>query len=141
MRILIKFWFIIKIRKVSYIDVYATMADIIGTKRKCNEAPDSRSLLKLIEDDDKELRPNHILHHAVDWIMGNSGGAALRRGDYKWIPATEELFNVANDVGETKNLFQKRPDIVANYNETLNEFVTRIKLREERTQEGRLDIC
>ena len=25
------------------------MADIIGKKRKCNEAPDSRSLLKLIE--------------------------------------------------------------------------------------------
>ena len=49
MRILAKFWLIVKIQKVSYIDVYATMADIIGTKRKCNEAPDSRSLLKLIE--------------------------------------------------------------------------------------------
>jgi len=58
---------------VSYIDVYATLADVIGSEMACNEAPDSRSLVPVIEKDVKFLKPNLILHHAVDWIMGNSG--------------------------------------------------------------------
>ena len=103
---------------------------------KCNEAPDSRSLLPVIEGDG-EVHPPFILHHAVDWIQGNSGGAALRRGDYKWIPATNELFNLRVDIGETRNIFDKRQDIVQNYNASLHEIVERIRNREERTQEGK----
>lgn len=127
---------------VSYIDVYATLADVIGSELTCNEAPDSRSLLPVIEKDKPFLKPNYIVHHAVSWIMGNTGGAALRMGDYKWIPSTNELFNLKLDLGEKNNLFEKRQDIVQRYNETLVELVDRVATREERTELGkRADLC
>jgi len=34
---------------VSYVDVYRTLAEIIGAELPCNEAPDSRSILTLLD--------------------------------------------------------------------------------------------
>ena len=33
---------------VSYIDIYATLSEILKYKRNCNEAPDSKSLLPIL---------------------------------------------------------------------------------------------
>ena len=51
---------------VSYLDVYQTLADLIGTKTECNEAPDSRSLMTLLkgEEPSLKLRYSKIFTHA-----------------------------------------------------------------------------
>ena len=50
---------------VSYIDVFATLADLIRVKLKCNEAPDSRSLRKLFENKGFDEFKNPIIHHGL----------------------------------------------------------------------------
>ena len=51
---------------VSYLDVYETLADLIGTKTACNEAPDSRSLMTLLEgtEPSTKLKYSKIFTHA-----------------------------------------------------------------------------
>ena len=49
---------------VSYIDIYRTLAEIIGdTDLRCGEAPDSRSLVKVLNGTGKVSGP--IVHHSV----------------------------------------------------------------------------
>jgi arylsulfatase A len=36
---------------VSYVDVYRTLAELIGYTPKCNEGPDSRSLVQVLKGD------------------------------------------------------------------------------------------
>lgn len=50
---------------VSYIDVFATLADLIGVKLKCNEAPDSRSMRKLFENRGYNDFEMPIIHHGL----------------------------------------------------------------------------
>ena len=50
---------------VSYIDVFATLADLIGVKLECNEAPDSRSLTKLFENRGFNDFKMPIIHHGL----------------------------------------------------------------------------
>ena len=49
---------------VSYIDVFATFAEIIGSDLKCNEAPDSRSLVPLLTKKG-EFTGGPVVHHGL----------------------------------------------------------------------------
>ncbi|CAG5110143.1 Oidioi.mRNA.OKI2018_I69.chr2.g4575.t1.cds [Oikopleura dioica] len=129
---------------VSYLDVFGTLADIIGYERKCNEAPDSRSLVPLIEKGEKPF-PEEVIHHSVAHKI-SLGGVALRQGDWKWIPGTNELFHIGADRSEKRNKYEDRPALLLKpvkrqMNETLNEILAKIDEREALQNEGALEIC
>jgi arylsulfatase A len=115
-------------------DILRTLAEVLGAKLPDNAGEDSFSLLPLLRGKDQPIRP-----HAVSCAM--SGVPALRHGDWKLIaaasgsggftklppvdPATPVLlYNLAEDVGETKNLAAEQPERVAEMQTLLERLIT-----------------
>ena len=127
---------------VSLIDIYGTMADILGVERTCYEAPDSRSLWPLLSNQAQDVQGD-VIHHGM-----NGATVALRKGHYKWIPDNNELFNMHIDLEEKHNLVGKftktgylYTNLAVSMNETLNHMINKITEREIRTARGTLGIC
>ena len=126
----------------SLVDVYATLASIVGQVISADTAPDSLDMSNvLLGKTSKNLRSSTVLH--------GIGGLALRQGDWKYIPATEKvkpggmgsganaadprfaaanipeplLFNLATDPNETKNVFTSHPKKAAELEKELKAIV------------------
>ena len=126
----------------SLVDVYATLASIVGQVISADTAPDSLDMSNvLLGKTSKNLRSSSVLH--------GIGGLALRQGDWKYIPATEKvkpggmgsganaadprfaaanipeplLFNLATDPNETKNVFTSHPKKAAELEKELKAIV------------------
>lgn len=116
---------------VEQTDIFRTIADILSTKLPDNTGEDSFSLLPLLRGGDKPIREN-----AVSASIG--GVPAVRLGDWKYIPAPGsggwgkggdqsqpvQLYNLADDVGETKNLAAVMPEKVAEMKALLEKLIT-----------------
>ena len=94
---------------VSIMDIYATAAEILGLP-----APegDGISFLALLKDKDAIPARKYMVHHTY------SGDFALRNGNWKFIPKRSvkdgswsyELYDLSNDVNETRNLAGGMPE-------------------------------
>lgn len=120
-------------------DLLATTAAILGEELGEEEGPDSRNTLPImLDDEDTPPVRQYAVHHSL-W-----GNFAIRRGDWKMIPSrgsggftrpreivpqpgepTGQLYNLKHDPSETKNLWNQRPDIVAELQELLTDIQTR----------------
>jgi len=99
-------------------DIMATLADILGAKLPDNAGEDSFSFVPLLKGGDKPIRP-----HAVS--CAHNGVPGLRKGDWKFIAGTKpELYNLADDIGETKNLAAAKPELVAEMKALLEKLIT-----------------
>jgi arylsulfatase A-like enzyme len=99
-------------------DILATLADILGAKLPDNAGEDSFSFVPLLKGDDKPIR-----QHAVSCAA--AGTAGLRRGDWKYIASAKpELYNLADDIAETKNLAAEKPELAAEMKALLAKLVT-----------------
>ena len=107
------------------VDVYPTLLDISGTEPPANYNLDGVSLTPLLRDPDAALNRDAIYWHFPCYLQPYSKSqglwrttpaGAIRRGDWKLIEFFEdgqlELYNIAQDIGETRNLSQSRPDKV-----------------------------
>ncbi|QDT13033.1 sulfatase family protein [Planctomycetes bacterium K23_9] len=115
-------------------DFFATFAEILGADDAIPDdaAEDSFSFYSCLTGNDKPTRP-FTIHHSI------SGKFAIRKGDWKLILATDggggwktlanakapstpakmvQLYNLAVDPGETKNLEETHPDKIV---ELVNE--------------------
>jgi arylsulfatase A len=99
----------------------ATCAEILGVKLPENTGVDSFSILPVLRGD-KNAAPTHpfVIHHSI------AGRFAIRRGDWKFIAARgsggwskgddgkpSQLYNMADDRGESNNLVDKNPEVAA----------------------------
>lgn len=117
-------------------DLFATCAAILGRKLADNAAEDSVSLLPALEGrDDKPLR-EAVVHHSIN------GSFAIRQGRWKlslcpdsggWSepkPGSKasqnlppvQLYDLATDIGETKNVQADRPEVVARLQKLLEKY-------------------
>lgn len=111
----------------SLVDVYATLAKIVGAKSTAQIAPDSLDLSEVLLGKTKKNLRDHTVLHGI-------GGLALRQGNWKYIPATAAtdgmgsganatderfaaanipealLFNLATDPNETTNVIVQNPE-------------------------------
>jgi arylsulfatase A len=101
-------------------DFLRTFADILGTKLPDNAGEDSFSLLPLLKGDDKPIRENAV-------SASSQGLPAVRSGAWKYIPGPGsggwgqggdqsqpvQLYNLTDDLGESKNLAAAMPEKVA----------------------------
>jgi arylsulfatase A len=88
-------------------DILRTLADIFGTRLPDNAGEDSFSFLPLLQGANRPTRP-----HAVS--CASNGTPGLRRANWKLIPLDQpELYNLADDLGEQKNLAGEKPELVA----------------------------
>ncbi len=112
-------------------DFIRTFAEVFGMQLPDAAGEDSFSLMPLLKGDDKPIRA-----HAVSTSIG--GTPALRSGSWKYIPAPGsggwggggdqsqpvQLYNLADDIGETRNLAAAMPEKVAEMKALLEKLIT-----------------
>lgn len=111
-------------------DILATIAGVLGVSLPPDAGEDSFSLLPLLEGDDTPIR-----EHAVSASI--SGFPSLRSGSWKlilgagscgWSPGGDgepvQLYDLANDLGETKNLAAELPDRVSEMKTLMEKIIT-----------------
>jgi arylsulfatase A-like enzyme len=116
---------------VSQVDLVATLAALTGQAISPKDAPDSINVLPVLLGQSDGVR-DQVVEHGI-------GGLALRAGNWKLIepaggPAwnantsTEtgnarepQLYDLAEDLGERRNLAPLHPDVVARLQERLDE--------------------
>lgn len=123
---------------VCLVDFMATVAEIIGYKLPDNAAEDSVSLLPAFLGKTEPLREATI-HHSIN------GTFAIRQGKWKLIFAPHsggwsdprpgnkivkelppiQLYDLENDIGETKNIWKEHPEIVGKLTKLMEDYVAR----------------
>ena len=133
---------------VGHLDVYATMAEVLGVPLPDDAAEDSSSLLALLRGRSApDGRRRSLVHHSSE------GEFAIREGDWKLIlcpgsggwssptkapsPWTQpkpdnfdglppfQLYNLAQDPRETTNLADRHPDIVRRLGRLMRQTIER----------------
>jgi uncharacterized sulfatase len=96
--------------------LFATLLEITGVSAPQNQACDGVSLVPLLRGGqalDREI----LYWHFPTSMWSRWPGGAIRRGGYKLIEFFEdhhvELYDLANDPGETCDLARERPDLAA----------------------------
>jgi len=96
-------------------DLYATILEMAGAPRDLAETSDGMSLLPLLGGGDALDREALFWHYPHYGNQGGTPASAVRCGDYKLIEFFEdnavELYNLADDVGETHNLATTSTDL------------------------------
>ena len=112
-------------------DFMATFAEVLGAQLPANAGEDSVSLLPLLKGGVKPVR-EHAISASINGVPG------LRSGTWKYIPAPGsggwgkggdqsqpiQLYNLADDLGETKNLAEAMPEKVAEMKVLLEKLIT-----------------
>ena len=92
---------------VSQADIMRTLAEILGKKLPANVGEDSYSLLPLLKGKDVTVRETSV-------YCRYDGLHAVRKGQWKLIcTATPQLYNLQNDIAETRNVAAENPRLVA----------------------------
>jgi arylsulfatase A-like enzyme len=115
-------------------DIFRTAAEIIGADVDAQAAPDSFSVWPLMQGKDQAQPRAPIVHHSAagmfairdgNWklILGNgSGGRANPRG--KPFQRPYQLYDVGEDIGETRDLIEQHPDIARRLEQPLEKIRT-----------------
>ncbi len=120
-------------------DFFATCAELTGYKIKDTEAEDSYSMLPLIKGENDNAIREYIVHHSLN------GSFAIKQGDWKlcfcpgsggWSYPTPnevregdldlpdmQLYNLKEDIGETKNLIAENPEKAAELKAALKKII------------------
>lgn len=124
-------------RLVGQIDLYATTADIIAADADERAAEDSISFLPVLLDSETAPPRNSIVSQSIggqfairdgDWKLclcpGSGGWSEPRpgRANLSALPPIQ-LYNLADDPGETKNLEAQYPERVANMQQQLRDII------------------
>jgi arylsulfatase A-like enzyme len=94
-------------------DFYPTMLELAGLDPMPKQHADGESILPLLKGGDTLGREAIFWHYPHYGNQGGTPGSSVRRGDYKLIEFFEggriELYNLEEDIGETKNLVEAEP--------------------------------
>jgi len=141
-------------RTISTIDFFATCAEVSGYNIKDTEAEDSYSMLPLIvganQDDIREYTVYHSINGSFaikqgDWKLcltnGSAGWSYPRPNEIKSqkldLPEMQ-LFNLKNDIEETKNLIVEHPEKATELKAALKKIILdgRSTVGEKQQNEG-----
>jgi len=119
---------------VSQMDIYASLAKLVGVDVAEGEAPDSLDQLSVWMGESDQGR--------VDLIEESLGNKALRHNNYKFIPKSsqipnfidgkkirggyqkfDQLYDLSTDVGEHNNIAKQNPALVKQFKARLDEIV------------------
>lgn len=103
---------------VSSIDFYPTFLEMAGGAPPQGATIDGRSLVPILEQSGDLGREALLWHYPLDreHFLGGRSSGALRKGDHKLIEFYDtgelELYNLAEDLGETNDLSDEQPEKV-----------------------------
>lgn len=130
---------------ISQVDIYATVASIVGAEIPTGSAEDSYNQFALLKGSDRSERDT-LVHNT------NANGYALRHGDWVLIDAKTggvsavpvwfdeangysknshpgELYNLKEDLAQKKNLYAEKPEKVAELKALLNKLRNKGQIR------------
>ncbi|WPR73159.1 arylsulfatase [Flavobacterium sp. NG2] len=102
------------------IDIYQTFVDLTGAQLPKKMQPlEGRSLLPLLENPKTKWDDRLLFTHCGRWDSGKIDEAkydkfAVRNQKWRFVN-NDELYDIENDPGETKNLFKLHPEVVATF--------------------------
>ena len=102
---------------VTSVDFYPTILEMTGAADKTGHTVDGVSLTPLLSGSGKLNREAIYWHYPHYANAGSTPTGAIRQGDWKLIEFFEdnhvELYNLAEDEDETKDLAGERPELAA----------------------------
>jgi hypothetical protein len=123
---------------VSSIDFYPTMISMAGIKKPQGQVIDGLNLVPLLTGKGG-IKRDALFNYFPGGGPTKPGGVTVREGDWKLIrwyetgpdfPELLELYNLKDDLGETKNLASELPDKVQHLNELIAAWVKRANVKE-----------
>lgn len=105
---------------VSTLDIFATAVDVSGSAPEKQRDLDGTNLIPFLEGRE-EGKP----HERLFWRIGGGKGFAVREGKWKLVTGERgpgRLYDLEEDIGETKNLVRKFPDIADRLRAALEEW-------------------
>ena len=122
-------------------DYYPTLLEIAGLPLKPEQHLDGESFVPLLRGDDS-LPPRSLYWHYPHY--SNQGGfpsGAIREGDWKLIEryedGSQQLFNLADDVGEQHNRVDEFPERAAKMRARLHAWYQSVDAKFLRPKDGR----
>ena len=104
-------------------DILATCAELTKMKLPVDAGEDSVSFLNVLTGQKPQPARPPMIHHAMQ------GRYAVRSGNWKLVMETRkegrELYNLANDPGESRNILEQHPEIATELTRKITEIVTR----------------
>jgi arylsulfatase A len=118
-------------KPVNQLDVFATIAEVLGDKLQITEAEDSFSFADVLSGKDPETR-QPMVHQSI------KGQFAIREGKWKFIMAKSskdknELYNMQTDLAEKTNVLGKFPEVAKELKMKLIKIIQSGKTRKECT--------
>lgn len=102
-----------------HVDIYPTLLEIAGGSNP-QQVLDGESLVKIFRDPQSKLKRDAIFQHFPGYLGASENTwrttpvSLIQSGDWKLMEFLEdgklELYNLADDIGETKNLAQSNPE-------------------------------
>ncbi len=118
-----------------HVDIYPTLLELAGAPRP-EQTLDGESLAPLLCDASARLRRDAIFQHFPGYLGAGRGFwrttpvSLIQSGDWKLMEFLEdgrlELYNLRDDIGETKNLATEMPDKAKNLHARLVAWRTQI---------------
>ncbi len=112
-------------------DLMATLADVLGTALPDNAGEDSFSLLPLLKGGTRPIRETSVSCSsnglpsvrlgAWKYIAGRGSGGWGKGGDQS---QPVQLYNLADDIGETRNLAAEHPERLAQMKALLETLIS-----------------
>ncbi len=103
----------------AHLDLFRTLAELAGAKldRATEAQVEGRSLLPLLSDPSAPWPDRILVTHVGRWGFGQVAEArhrqcAIRNSRFRLVN-NQELFDLAADPGETRNVLAEHPDVVA----------------------------
>jgi arylsulfatase A-like enzyme len=115
-------------------DFYPTILQLAGVELMPDQHTDGVSIVPLLDDPSAEIERQAIFfHYPHRNAQGGVPSGAVRMGDYKLIEFFDdgrlELYDLANDVGEAKNLAGAMPDKAEQLHRMLIEWRVSMKAK------------
>jgi len=103
-----------------HVDIYPTLLEVAGVKTPSEQPLDGESLVPLLRDNKASLKREAIYQHFPGYLGAGKDSwrttpvGLIQIGDWKLMEYFEdhrlELYNLREDIGESKNLASQRPD-------------------------------
>ena len=115
-------------------DTYPTLLEVAGLPPEAEHIVDGTSLVPLLRDTGTfEQRALYFHYPNYAFHKNNRLGSAIRDGDYKLIKFYDdqslELYNLATDLGEQRNLADEMPDRARAMNKQLDTWLAETHAR------------
>ncbi|MEM9281185.1 MAG: arylsulfatase [Verrucomicrobiota bacterium] len=122
-------------KTISFTDLYATLADVVGEELGKEAGPDSFSFLETLEGGTCPERAPVVMESGRklmtirwgDWKLiegqGSGGFSKIEKADLAGEPAGQ-LYDLSQDPGETKNRYEELPEVVERLRSRMEEIVS-----------------